>query len=75
VKLLHESPYLARRDATGARGGRRTGLLPKVVTWATVAFIIYYVATAPTQAADATRSVGDWFQSAGNSLARFLNSL
>lgn len=75
VKLRQESPYLARRDGTGPRGRLGAGLIKKILTWSAVAFIIYYVATSPTQAADTIRSVGDWFQSAGNSLAKFLDNL
>jgi len=50
-------------------------VLKKVVTWAIVLFIIFYVATQPTGAASVVHSLFNGLHSAGNSLARFVNSL
>jgi hypothetical protein len=47
----------------------------KVVTWAIVIFIVYYLVTRPAGAAAAMRNVFDMLKTAGGSLATFLNSL
>jgi hypothetical protein len=49
--------------------------LRKVITWAIVIFIIYYLATDPTGAAHALQSAFNGLRSAGNSMARFVNKL
>jgi hypothetical protein len=50
-------------------------VLRKVITWAIVIFIIYYLATDPTGAAHALQSAFSGLRSAGNSMARFVNQL
>ena len=50
-------------------------MLRKVITWAIVIFVIYYLATDPTGAAHALHSAFGGLRSAGNSLARFVNQL
>jgi hypothetical protein len=50
-------------------------VLKKIITWAIVIFIVYYLATQPTGAAHFVRSVFTWLQSAGKSLSTFVNSL
>jgi hypothetical protein len=50
-------------------------LLRKVITWAIVIFIIYYLATDPTGAAHALHGAFNGLRSAGNSMARFVNKL
>ncbi len=47
----------------------------KVITWAIVVFIIYYLATDPTGAAHALHSAFNGLKSAGDSMARFVNQL
>lgn len=50
-------------------------VLRKVITWAIVVFIIYYLATDPTGAAHALHGAFSGLRSAGNSMARFVNQL
>jgi hypothetical protein len=47
----------------------------KVLTWALVIFVVYYLATQPVGAAHAVHQVFGGLHSAGNSLATFVNSL
>jgi len=47
----------------------------KVLTWAGVAFVIYYLATNPQGAANVVTGAIDWLKSAGNSLAQFLDHI
>jgi hypothetical protein len=47
----------------------------KIVTWAAVIFIAYYLVTQPTGAGHAVGSLLNGLKSAGNSLATFFNSL
>jgi hypothetical protein len=49
--------------------------LKKVLTWALVIFIVYYLATQPVGAAHALHSAFNGLHSAGNSLSTFVNSL
>lgn len=58
------------------RPGREvTGNLKKVLTWAGIAFVIYYLATNPHGAANVVTGALDWLKSAGNSMAKFLNNI
>lgn len=50
-------------------------MLKKVITWAAVIFIVYYLATQPQSAADFVRGVFHWLQGAGVSLSKFFNDL
>jgi hypothetical protein len=50
-------------------------MLKKVLTWAGIAFVIYYLATSPDGAAHVVDSALNWLKSAGNSLATFLNHI
>jgi len=50
-------------------------MLKKVLTWAIVLFIIFYVATEPTGAGDLVHHAYNGLHSAANSLATFVNSL
>ena len=52
-----------------------TGNLKKVLTWAGIAFVIYYLATNPHGAANVVTGALDWLKTAGNSMAQFLNNL
>jgi hypothetical protein len=50
-------------------------VLRKVVTWAIVLFVVYYLATNPTGAAHALHQAFNGLKSAGNSMSRFVNKL
>jgi hypothetical protein len=50
-------------------------MLKKVITWAIVIFIVYYLATQPTGAANVIHHAYNGLHAAGSSLARFVNSL
>lgn len=56
-------------------GREATGNLKKVLTWAAIAFVIYYLATNPHGAANVVTGALDWLKSAGNALAKFLNNV
>jgi hypothetical protein len=47
----------------------------KVITWALVVFLVYYLVTKPTGAANVMHGILNGLKSAGSSLATFLNSL
>jgi hypothetical protein len=50
-------------------------MLKKVLTWAGIAFVIYYLATNPSGAASVVDGALKWLKEAGNSLAQFLNNI
>jgi hypothetical protein len=50
-------------------------MLKKVLTWAAIAFVIYYLATRPGGAANFVTHVLNWLKMAGNSLAKFLSNI
>jgi hypothetical protein len=50
-------------------------MLKKIITWAIVLFIVFYIATQPTGAAGIVHQCYNGLHSAANSLARFVNSL
>ncbi len=60
--------------ATGA-GREVIGMLKKVLMWAGIAFVIYYLATSPQGAANVVTGALDWLKAAGNSLSEFLNHI
>ena len=47
----------------------------KIVGWAVVIFLVYYLVTKPTGAANVMHNIFNMLKSAGSSLATFLNSL
>ncbi len=49
--------------------------IKKVVQWAVVVFLAYYLVTQPHGAANAMHGVFNLLKTAGSSLATFLNSL
>lgn len=49
--------------------------MKKVLLWVAVGFAVYYVLSAPDQAAQAVRSAGTGLRAAGNSVAAFFNAL
>jgi hypothetical protein len=50
-------------------------MLRKIITWAVVLFVILYVATQPSGAADLVHNAYNGFHDAAGSLANFVNSL
>ena len=50
-------------------------MLKKVLTWAGVAFVIYYLATSPHGAANVVTGALHWLKSAGQSMSAFLNDI
>jgi hypothetical protein len=50
-------------------------VLRKVILWAIVIFIVYYLATDPHGAATFLHHAFNGLKSAGNSMSRFVNSL
>jgi hypothetical protein len=65
----------AAKVAGCARAGEVSRMLKKVLTWAAVVFVVYYLATQPAGAAHFVHGVFTWLHSAGNSLSKFVNSL
>jgi hypothetical protein len=49
--------------------------MKKYLTWALMAFVIFYLLKSPTGAAHVVHSAIGSLASAGNSLSRFVNSL
>jgi hypothetical protein len=47
----------------------------KIIGWAVVVFIAYYLLTKPTGAANAVHNLFNLLKQAGSSIATFLNSL
>jgi hypothetical protein len=50
-------------------------MLKKVITWAIVIFIVYYLATEPTAAANFVHTIWNGLKTAAGSMATFVNSL
>jgi len=50
-------------------------MLRKVITWAIVLFIVYYLVSNPSGAAGVVHHAFNGLRSAGNSLSRFVSSL
>jgi hypothetical protein len=50
-------------------------MLKKILTWAGIAFVVYYLVTNPSGAAHVVDGALDWLKSAGNSLGAFLNRI
>ena len=49
--------------------------IKKVVTWAIVIFLAYYLVTKPTGAANAMHNLFNMLKAAGNAVATFLGAL
>lgn len=47
----------------------------KLGIWVGIAFVVFYLITQPTNAADAVNGAVGWVQSAANSLSTFVASL
>ena len=50
-------------------------MLKKIITWAIVIFLAFYLITQPTGAANVIHGLLNFLREAGNSLATFVNSL
>jgi hypothetical protein len=50
-------------------------MLRKIITWAIVLFIVFYIATQPTGAAGFVHHFYNGLHAAANSMAQFVNSL
>ncbi|MHB1431404.1 MAG: hypothetical protein ACYCVZ_04735 [Streptosporangiaceae bacterium] len=50
-------------------------MLKKVLTWAVIAFVIYYLATSPQGAANVVSGALHWLKSAGDAMSHFLNDI
>ena len=50
-------------------------MLKKVITWAIVIFIVYYLATEPTASANLVHNIWNGLKTAAGSMATFVNSL
>lgn len=50
-------------------------MLKKILTWAGIAFVIYYLATSPQGAAHVVDGAIGWLKSAAQSLGAFLNNI
>jgi hypothetical protein len=50
-------------------------VLRKVITWAIVVFVVYYLATDPHGAANVLHHAYNGLKSAGHSMTKFVNSL
>jgi hypothetical protein len=50
-------------------------VLKKIITWAIVIFLVFYLLTQPTGAANLINNLLHFLKDAGNSLATFVNSL
>ena len=50
-------------------------MLRKVIAWAIVLFVVYYLATNPTGAAHALHQAFNGLKRAGDSMSRFVNKL
>lgn len=50
-------------------------MLRKMIIWAIVVFLLYYLATNPSGAADALHNALNGLKNAGNSMSRFVSKL
>jgi hypothetical protein len=50
-------------------------MLKKVITWAIVIFIVYYLVTEPAAAATVVHNIWNGLKTAASALATFVNSL
>jgi hypothetical protein len=75
VTLTSDSELLTRGNHLLRQFQGGDHVLRKVITWAIVIFIIYYLATDPGGAANALHHAFNGLKTAGNSMSRFVNSL
>jgi hypothetical protein len=65
----------AAMAARCARSWEVIRVVKKIITWAVVIFVVYYLATNPHGAADFVRNAFTWLRGAGSSMATFVNSI
>jgi hypothetical protein len=75
VEDRQEAPYQARQDISRARHQARVRSLRRVLGWAVVIFIAYYLFTEPAGAHSAIQGIFNLLNQAGSSLATFLTNL
>jgi hypothetical protein len=74
VKVRLSAGYKERQDAGEAHRLARQGMLSKIVTWAVVIFIAFYLITQPQGAANVVHGLVDLLRDVGDSLTTFVNS-
>jgi hypothetical protein len=57
------------------RGAGGDQMLGKIIRWAIILFIVFYIATQPTGAAGFVHHFYNGLHDAANSMARFVNNL
>jgi hypothetical protein len=75
ARLTDQNPLIDVTVRQEAQEQARQSMLRKVITWAAILFVVYYLATQPSGSAHFVHSVFNWLHDAGNSLATFVNSL
>lgn len=75
VQVKRATTYTSKLDAEGLRYRWSDSMAMKVVRWAIVLFIVFYIATEPAGAAGFVRHAYNGLHDAANSMARFVNSL
>ena len=75
VKVRRSARYQARQDERDVQRQAQRALLSRVLTWAVVIFLAFYLFTQPDGAANVIRGMLDLLRSAGNVLAIFVNHL
>jgi hypothetical protein len=75
ARLSCENPLIDIPMRPEVQYQARQGQLKRIITWATVIFIVYYLVTAPTSASTVIHHFYNGLHSVGQSLARFINTL
>jgi uncharacterized protein (DUF486 family) len=75
VQVKSATRYTSKLDAEALRYRWSDSMVMKILSWAIVLFIIFYVATEPTGAAGFVRHIYNGLHDAANSMAEFVNSL
>jgi hypothetical protein len=75
ARLTDQNPLIDVTVRQKAQEQARQSMLRRVITWAAMAFVVYYLATQPSGSAHFVHGVFNWLHHAGNSLATFVNSL
>jgi hypothetical protein len=58
-----------------SRGKREAEMVKKVLTWALVAFLVFFVVSRPTAAAQVVKSIGSGIKSIGVGFGDFFSNL
>ena len=75
VDAQPEAPYQMRRRVNEAWYQAQGGILKKIVTWAIVLFVVFYIATEPDGAGALVKHVSNGLHDAATSLATFVNRI